>query len=48
MAAHLVGRTVYRSNQVRRDLLVRDELAEDLEAGGFQLSDQPVTDGESG
>src|SRR6187549_1747391 len=30
VAAHLVGRTVYRSNQVRRDLLVRDELAEDL------------------
>ena len=48
VAAHLVGRTVYRSNQVRRDLLVRDELAEDLEAGGFRLSDQPVSDGEAG
>ena len=48
VAAHLVGRTVYRSNQVRRDLLVRDELAEDLQQAGFQLSDQPVTDGEAG
>jgi multicomponent Na+:H+ antiporter subunit G len=47
VAAHLVGRTVYRSNQVRRDLLVRDELAEDLQQAGFQLSDQ-LTDGEAG
>jgi multicomponent Na+:H+ antiporter subunit G len=35
VAAHLVARTVYRSNQVRRDLLVRDDLAADLEAAGF-------------
>ena len=35
VAAHLVARTVYRSNQVRRDLLVRDDLAEDLTAAGF-------------
>ena len=48
VAAHLVGRTVYRSNQVRRDLLVRDELADDLQQAGFQLSDKPVTEGESG
>ena len=48
VAAHLVGRTVYRSNQVRRDLLIRDDLAEDLQQAGFQLSDKPVTEGESG
>ena len=29
VAAHLVSRTVYRSNQVRRDLLDRDDLADD-------------------
>ncbi len=41
VAAHLVGRTVYRTNQVRRDLLVRDELADDLTRAGFTLSDRP-------
>lgn len=40
VAAHLVARTVYRSNQVRRDLLVTDELADDLAAAGFELSVQ--------
>ncbi|MFC7535595.1 monovalent cation/H(+) antiporter subunit G [Actinoplanes sp. GCM10030250] len=29
VAAHMVGRAVYRSGQVRTDLLVVDELAED-------------------
>jgi multicomponent Na+:H+ antiporter subunit G len=29
VAAHMVGRAVYRAGQVRRDLLVVDELAED-------------------
>ncbi|MFC7535678.1 monovalent cation/H(+) antiporter subunit G [Actinoplanes sp. GCM10030250] len=29
VAAHMVGRAVYRSGQVRADLLVVDELAED-------------------
>jgi multicomponent Na+:H+ antiporter subunit G len=38
VAAHLVGRTVYRSNQVRHDLLQRDDLAEDLAQAGFSLS----------
>lgn len=37
VAAHLVARTVYRSNQVRRDLIGRDDLADDLAAAGFQL-----------
>jgi multicomponent Na+:H+ antiporter subunit G len=33
VAAHMIGRAVYRAGQVRRDLLVVDELAEDR-AGG--------------
>jgi multicomponent Na+:H+ antiporter subunit G len=33
VAAHMIGRAVYRSGQVRTDLLVVDELAEDR-AGG--------------
>jgi multicomponent Na+:H+ antiporter subunit G len=41
VAAHLVSRTVYRSNQVRRDLLDRDDLAEDLAAAGFSLAPAP-------
>ena len=44
VAAHLVGRTVYRSNQVRRDLLDRDDLAEDLAAAGFSLAPAPQED----
>jgi multicomponent Na+:H+ antiporter subunit G len=45
VAAHLVSRTVYRSNQVRRDLLDRDDLAEDLAAAGFTLGPVPEEDG---
>ena len=41
VSAHLVGRTVYRSNQVRRDLLVRDDLADDLREAGFALGAAP-------
>jgi multicomponent Na+:H+ antiporter subunit G len=41
VAAHLVSRTVYRSNQVRRDLLDRDDLADDLTAAGFSLRPAP-------
>ena len=41
VAAHLVSRTVYRSNQVRRDLLDRDDLADDLTAAGFSLRPTP-------
>ena len=41
VAAHLVSRTVYRSNQVRRDLLDRDDLAEDLAQAGFSLGPAP-------
>jgi multicomponent Na+:H+ antiporter subunit G len=48
VAAHLVGRTVYRSNQVRHDLLSRDDLAEDLAEAGFQLSAPSEEPTESG
>ena len=48
VAAHLVGRTVYRSNQVRHDLLSRDDLAEDLAEAGFQLSAPSEDPTESG
>jgi multicomponent Na+:H+ antiporter subunit G len=41
VSAHLVARTVYRSNQVRRDLLVRDDLATDLADAGFRLGPPP-------
>jgi multicomponent Na+:H+ antiporter subunit G len=37
VAAHLVGRTVYRTDQVRHDLLTRDDLADDLAEAGFHL-----------
>ena len=39
--AHLVGRTVYRTDQVRHDLLARDDLATDLERAGFHLGPAP-------
>lgn len=32
VSAHMVGRAGYRTNRIRRDLLVVDELTEDLEA----------------
>jgi multicomponent Na+:H+ antiporter subunit G len=44
VSAHLVGRTVYRSDQVRHDLLARDDLATDLEAAGFHLGPAPEDD----
>jgi multicomponent Na+:H+ antiporter subunit G len=34
VAAHMVGRAVYRAGQVRADLLVVDELADDRANGG--------------
>ncbi len=45
VAAHLVSRTVYRSNQVRRDLIDRDDLADDLTAAGFSLGPAPEESG---
>jgi len=41
VAAHLVSRTAYRTNQVRRDLLVRDDLAKDLSEAGFEIRPAP-------
>ena len=41
VAAHLVSRTVYRSNQVRRDLLDRDDLAEDWPRRGSAWDRRP-------
>ncbi len=41
VSAHLVGRTVYRTDQVRHDLLARDDLAADLRAAGFHLGPAP-------
>lgn len=37
VAAHMVGRTAYRTGQVRSDLLTQDDLADDLTAAGFRL-----------
>jgi multicomponent Na+:H+ antiporter subunit G len=52
VSAHMVGRTAYRTGQVRRDLLTEDDLADDLAAAGFHLvsgdendQDSPGTDG---
>ncbi len=36
VAAHMVSRTAYRTGQVRDDLLLEDDLADDLSAAGFQ------------
>lgn len=36
-SAHMVARTAYRTGQVREDLLVTDDLADDLSEAGFQL-----------
>ena len=44
VSAHLVGRTVYRTDQVRHELLARDDLAADLEAAGFALGPAPDDD----
>jgi multicomponent Na+:H+ antiporter subunit G len=46
VGAHLVSRTVYRSLQVRRDLLDRDDLAEDLAEAGFSLGPVPEDAGD--
>ena len=44
VSAHLVGRTVYRTDLLRHDLLARDDLAADLEAAGFRLGEAPEDD----
>ncbi|MGY4719845.1 monovalent cation/H(+) antiporter subunit G [Naumannella huperziae] len=51
VAAHMVGRTAYRTHQFRDDLLDVDDLAEDLSRAGFELVetpvDEPAGDGET-
>ena len=44
ISAHLVARAAFRSDQLRRDLLTRDDLAENLTAAGFTATDWPVPD----
>jgi multicomponent Na+:H+ antiporter subunit G len=44
VSAHLVGRAAYRSGQYRRDLVDHDDLADDLTAAGFDLTDQAGDD----
>lgn len=39
VSAHMVGRTAYRTNQLRHDLLTTDDLADDLARAGFTLVD---------
>lgn len=39
VSAHMVGRTAYRTNQLRHDLLSTDDLADDLSRAGFTLVD---------
>lgn len=46
VSAHMVARTAYRTGQVREDLLVEDDLADDLAEAGFHLSSGD-DDGES-
>jgi multicomponent Na+:H+ antiporter subunit G len=41
VAAHMIGRAVYRSGQVRADLLVVDELADDRANGGPEPRHRP-------
>ena len=43
VSAHLIARTVYRSNQIRRDLIDCDDLGDDLAAAGFHLVPTPST-----
>ena len=47
VAAHMVGRTAYRTGQVRSDLLTEDDLADDLAAAGFHLVTGDEDAGES-
>lgn len=42
VAAHMVGRTAYRTGQVRTDLTQPDALAEDLARAGFRRTPDDV------
>jgi multicomponent Na+:H+ antiporter subunit G len=43
VAAHMVGRSAYRTGQYDEDSLIVDELAEDLAAAGFRRIDRDPT-----
>ena len=47
VAAHMVGRTAYRTGQVSEDITSPDELAEDLARAGFRRSTGPEQDQDS-
>ncbi|MDN5726027.1 MAG: monovalent cation/H(+) antiporter subunit G [Propionibacteriales bacterium] len=44
VAAHMVARAAYRSNQVENGAIVTDELAEDLARAGFSLQESGRSD----
>lgn len=46
VSAHMVARTAYRTGQVREDLLITDDLADDLAEAGFHLSSGELSSGE--
>jgi multicomponent Na+:H+ antiporter subunit G len=50
VAAHMVGRTAYRTRQVDEDSLIVDELADDLARAGFrpaESTDDPESPADS-
>ena len=44
ISAHMVGRAAYRSDHVRRDLLMRDELAESVDRAEDASHTRPPSD----
>ena len=46
ISAHMVGRAAYRSDHVRRDLLLRDELAENVDRAEQAARRSPAADGD--
>ncbi|MET0843345.1 MAG: monovalent cation/H(+) antiporter subunit G [Mycetocola sp.] len=44
ISAHMVGRAAYRSDHVRRDLLMRDELAESVDRAEEASHTRPSSD----
>ena len=44
ISAHMVGRAAYRSDHVRRDLLMRDELAESIDRAEDAARQKPAAE----
>lgn len=42
MTAHMLGRAAYRSDHVRRDLLIEDDLGRDIDEHEHELERRPV------